>query len=57
MSLSNHQLSASMKTKCLNLDEKFETLDCAAKPPELGWWKLAEHFFVAKTAIANILQR
>ena len=51
MSLSKHQLSASLKRKCLNLGEKIEILDYAAKHPELGCRKLAEHFSVGKTAL------
>ena len=46
-----------MKRKCLNLDEKIEILDYAAKYPELGCWKLAEHFSVGKTGIAKILKQ
>ena len=57
MSLSKHQLSDSLKRKCLNLGEKIEILDYAAKHPELGCRKLAEHFSVGKTAIANILKQ
>ena len=39
-----------MKRKCVNFDY-------AAKHTELGCRKLAEHFFVGKTAIANILKQ
>ena len=53
-SLSKHQLSAALKRICLNLDEKVEILDFAAKHPELGYRKLAEHFSVGKPAIASI---
>ena len=57
MSLSKHQLCASMKKKCLNLDEKIEILDYAAKHTELGCRKLAWHFSVGKTVISNILKQ
>ena len=53
-SLSKHQLSAALKRICLNLDEKVEILHFAAKHPELGYRKLAEHFSVGNPAIANI---
>ena len=43
MPLSKHQLSASIKRKCLDLDEKIEILDYAAKHPELGYRLLAKH--------------
>ena len=56
MSPSKHRLSVSMKRKCLNLYEKIETLDYTAKHPELGCRKLAKHFSVGKTVIANILK-
>ena len=46
-----------MKRKCLNLEEKIEILDYAAKHPELDSPKLAEHFSVGKTATANILKQ
>ena len=57
MSLSKHYLSASMKRKYLNLDEKIEILDYASEHPELDFRKLAEDFSVIKTAIANILKQ
>ena len=57
MSLSKHELSASMNRKCLNLYEKCEILDSAAKHSRLGCLKLPEHFSVRKTAIANILKQ
>ena len=56
-SLSKHQLSAALKRICLNLDEKVEILDFAAKHPELGYRKLAEHFSVGKPSTANILKQ
>ena len=52
-----HQLAASMKRECLNVDEKIEILDYVAEHPELGCRKLAEHFSFGRTAIANILKK
>ena len=46
-----------MKRKCLNLDEKIQIFDFAAKHPELSCRKLAEYFSVGKTAIANVLKQ
>ena len=46
-----------MKRECLNLDENIEILDYVAEHPELGCRKLAEHFSIGKTAIANILKK
>ena len=56
MSLSKHQLSAALKRKCLSLDEKIVILDYANEHPQMGCWKIAEHFSVGKTAISNILK-
>ena len=56
MSPSKHQLTASMRTRCLSLDEKTEILDYAAKNLDLGCQKLSEHLSVGKTAIGNILK-
>ena len=46
-----------MKRECLNVDEKIEILDYVAEHPALGCRKLAEHFSIGKTAIANILKK
>ena len=54
-SLSKHQLSATLKRDCLDLNEKFAILDYANEHPKRDCQKLAEHFSVGKTAISNIL--
>ena len=54
MSLSKHQLSAALKRKRLSLDGKIFILDYANEHPKMGWWKIAEHFSVEKTAVSNI---
>ena len=56
MSLSKHQLSAALKRKHLSLDGKIIILDYASEHPKMGWWKIAEHFSVEKTAVSNILK-
>ena len=44
-----------MKRKNLDLDEKLKVIDFAKKNPTMGCRKIAEHFYIGKTAIANIL--
>ena len=56
MSLLKHQLSAALKRKCLDLNEKITILDYANEHPKMGSRKLVEHFSVGKTAISNILK-
>ena len=57
MSLSEHQLSAALKRKRLDLNEKNTILDYANEHPKMGCGKLAEHFPVGKPAISNILKQ
>ena len=56
MSFLKHQLSAALKRKYLNLNEKITVLDYANAHPKMGCRKLAKHFSVGKTAISNILK-
>ena len=56
VSLSKHQLSATLKGKCLDLNEKFPGLDHANGHPKMGCRKLSEHCSVGKTAISSILK-
>ena len=56
MSLSKHQLSATLKMKCVDLNEKFPSLDYANGHPKIGCLKLSEHCSVGKTAISSILK-
>ena len=56
MSLSKHQLSAALKRKYLDLNEKIAILDYANEHLKMGCQKLVEHFSVGKKAISNILK-
>ena len=56
MSLLKHQLSAALKRKCFDLNEKIAILDYANEHPKMGCRKLGEHFSVGKIAISNILK-
>ena len=56
MSLSKHELSAALKRKYLDLNEKIVVLDYANEHPKMGCRKLAEHVSVGKTIISNILK-
>ena len=38
------------------VDGKIVILDYANEHPKMGWWKIAEHFSVEKTAVSNILK-
>ena len=56
MWFSKHQLSAALKRKCLDLNEKITILDYANEHRKMGCRKLAEHFSIRKKAISNILK-
>ena len=53
MSLSKHELSAALKRKYLDLNEKIAVLDYANEHPKMGCRKLTEHVSVGKTIISN----
>ena len=46
MPLSKRQLSAVLKRKCLDLNEKIAILDYANEHPKMSCRKIAEHFSV-----------
>ena len=56
MSLSKHQLSAALKGKCLDLNEKIVIFYYLNEHPKMGCRKLAEHSSVGKTALSDILK-
>ena len=57
MLLSRRQLSAALKRKCLDLNEKVAILDYRNEYSKMGCRKLAEHFSVVfSTVISNNLK-
>ena len=54
--VSKKQLSARMKRKTLNLNEKFKLIDFAKKNPTSGCRKLGEKHGIEKTSAASILK-
>ena len=57
MLLSRRQLSAALKRKCLDLNEKVAILDYTNEYSKMGCRKLAEHFSVVfSTFISNNLK-
>ena len=45
-----------MKRKNLDLDEKMKVIEFTKKNPTTSCRKISEHFYIEKTAIANILK-
>ena len=53
-SISKHRLSAALKRKCLNLNEKIVILDYANERRKIVCRKFAEYFSVGKAAFSGI---
>ena len=54
---SKFQLSARMKRKNFDLDEKMKVIEYASKKPKLGCRVILVHFNTGKTSVSNILKK